>query len=175
MDLPLVEIFQCDQTTVFARAAHNLLSDIATVEAVVGCIDGLFAAFVIGQRALFGFNQFLQSSQQVALAEANRDMEVAEKKLDAAKDQAEAILAKASAEAAIVGFENEADAAGWKKAVEALGNDGEAFARYTLYKKLAPGYRSIMTNTADSPLMDVFRSFTEPSQPKAASPEAPKE
>jgi len=91
------------------------------------------------------------------------------------KDQAEAIMAKASADAAIVGFENEADAAGWKKAVEALGNDGEAFARYTLYQKLAPGYRSIMTNTADSPLMDVFRSFTEPSQPKADSPEAPKE
>lgn len=116
-----------------------------------------------------------EEEQQVALAEANRDMEVAEKKLDAAKDQAEAILAKASAEAAIVGFENEADAAGWKKAVEALGNDGEAFARYTLYQKLAPGYRSIMTNTADSPLMDVFRNFTEPSQPKAVSPEAPKE
>lgn len=116
-----------------------------------------------------------EEEQQVALAEANRDMEVAEKKLEAAKDQAEAIMAKASADAAIVGFENEADAAGWKKAVEALGNDGEAFARYTLYQKLAPGYRSIMTNTADSPLMDVFRSFTGKEQPEAVAPEAPKE
>ena len=76
-----------------------------------------------------------------------------------AKDEAEAILARATAEAAVIGFENEAMAAGWKKSVEALGNDGEAYARYVLYQKLAPGYRSIMTNTADSPLMEVFRSF----------------
>ena len=106
-----------------------------------------------------------EEEQGVALAEANRDMEVAEKKLEAAKDQADAILAKASAEAAVIGFENEADAAGWSKAVEALGNDGEAYARYVLYQKLAPGYRSIMTNTADSPLMEVFRGFTAPTKP----------
>ena len=43
----------------------------------------------------------------------------------------------------------------------------DAFARYVLYQKLAPGYRSIMTNTADSPLLDVFRRFspTGPSPP----------
>ncbi len=76
---------------------------------------------------------------------------MATEKLSAAKDEAEAILARAAAKAAVIGFENEADAAGWKTAVEALGNDGEAYARYVLYQKLAPGYRSIMTNTADSP------------------------
>lgn len=108
-----------------------------------------------------------EEEQGVALAEANRDREVAEKKLAAAKDQAEAILAQAAAEAAVVGFENEADAAGWKKAVESLGNDGEAYARYVLLQKLAPGYRSIMTNTADSPLMDVFKNFTVPTRPLA--------
>jgi len=97
--------------------------------------------------------------QQVALEAANRDKEVAEEKLAAAKDEAEAILSRASAKAAVIGFANEADAAGWKKAVEALGNDGEAFARYVLYKKLAPGYRAIMTNTSDSPLMEVFRTM----------------
>lgn len=102
-----------------------------------------------------------EEEQGVALAEANRDREVAEKELAASKDQAEAILAKAKAEAAVIGFENVADAAGWKKAVEALGNDGEAFARYVLFKKIAPGYKSIMTNTADSPLMEVFRNFAK--------------
>ncbi len=106
-----------------------------------------------------------EQEQGVALAEANRDKEVAEKKLAAAKDQAEAILAQTTAEAAVVGFENEADAAGWKKAIEALGNDGEAFARFTLYQKLAPGYRSIMANTADSPLMDIFKDFAKPAPP----------
>ena len=109
-----------------------------------------------------------EEEQGVALAEANRDKEVAEKKLEAAKDEAIAILAKAGADAAIIGFENEADAAGWKKAVEALGNDGEAYARYVLYQKLAPGYRNIMTNTADSPLMEVFRSFTGKTNPAPA-------
>lgn len=115
-----------------------------------------------------------EEEQRVALAEANRDKEVAEKKLAAAKDQAEAILAKASAQAAVVGFENEADAAGWKKAVEALGNDGEAYARYVLYQKLAPGYRSIMTNTADSPLMDVFRGFAGQKNAADSIPDADK-
>ena len=107
--------------------------------------------------------------QQVALEAANRDKAVATEKLEAAKDEAEAILSRASAKAAVIGFENEADAAGWKKAVEALGNDGEAYARYVLYQKLAPGYRSIMTNTADSPLMDVFRDSRRQRQASATA------
>ena len=37
-----------------------------------------------------------------------------------------------------------------------------AFARYVLYQKLAPGFRSIMTNTADSPLMEVFKGLSGP-------------
>ena len=89
------------------------------------------------------------------------------------KDEAEAILARASAKAAVIGFENEADAAGWKKAVEALGNDGEAYARYVLYQKLAPGYRSIMTNTADSPLMEVFKNLNAKDTPAATGSVAP--
>ena len=50
------------------------------------------------------------------------------------------------------------------RVLEALGGDGEAFARYVLYQKLAPGYRAIMTNTADSPLMEVFRTFAKPAE-----------
>ncbi len=107
--------------------------------------------------------------QEVALAEANRDREVAEKKLEASRDQADAKLVRLEAEAAVIGFENAAEAAGWRKSVEALGNDGEAFARYVMYKKLAPGFRRIMTNTADSPLMSVFRQFAEPAVPPATT------
>jgi regulator of protease activity HflC (stomatin/prohibitin superfamily) len=106
-----------------------------------------------------------QEEQGVELAQANRDKEVAAKRLEAAKDRAEAIIAKAEAEAAVIGYENEAVAAGWKRSVEALGGDGEAYARYVLFQKLAPGYRAIMTNTADSPLMEVFRNFTSPRVP----------
>ena len=126
-------------------------------------------ALILQKREMIGADRsviedvtFAKEEQQVALEAANRDKAVATEKLAAAKDEAEAIMSRASATAAVIGFENEADAAGWKKAVEALGNDGEAYARYVLYKKLAPGYRSIMTNTADSPLMEVFRNFTPP-------------
>ena len=97
--------------------------------------------------------------QDVALEEANRDKEVAEQELAAAKDKAAAVLAQKSAEAAVIGFENQADAAGWQAAVKAFGGDGQSFARYSLYKKLAPGFKSIMTNTADSPLMKIFENF----------------
>jgi regulator of protease activity HflC (stomatin/prohibitin superfamily) len=98
--------------------------------------------------------------QEIALAEANRDKEVATEELEAAKDQAEAMIAEKTAEAAVISFANEADAAGWKRAVEALGGDGQSYATYVLYEKLAPGYRQIMTNTADSPLMKIFEGFT---------------
>jgi regulator of protease activity HflC (stomatin/prohibitin superfamily) len=103
--------------------------------------------------------------QEVALAEATRDKEVAVEELAAAKDRAAAVLSQKTAEAAKVRFENEATAAGWKRSVEAFNGDGSAFARYTLYQKLAPGFRSIMTNTADSPLMEMFRGLQSDSAP----------
>jgi len=98
--------------------------------------------------------------QEVALAEANRDKDVAKEELDASKDKAEAILAEARAESAVINFENEAAAAGWKAAVAAFDGDGQAYSRYVLYQKLAPGFKSIMTNTADSPLMKIFDNFS---------------
>jgi regulator of protease activity HflC (stomatin/prohibitin superfamily) len=107
-----------------------------------------------------------KQEQQVAIEAANRDLAVSTEKLAAAKDEAEATLARAGAKAAVIGFGNVADAAGWKKAVEALGSDGEAFARYVLYQKLAPGYRSIMINTANSPLMNVFEQFIDKNESK---------
>jgi regulator of protease activity HflC (stomatin/prohibitin superfamily) len=110
--------------------------------------------------------------QEVALAAANRNKEVAIERLEAAKDKAQATLAKAKAEAAVVGFQNEAEAAGWKRAVTALGGNGQAYATYVLYQKLAPAYHSIMSNTADSPLMEIFRGFT--SGADAAKPATPK-
>ena len=105
-----------------------------------------------------------KQEQGVALEEAERDKEVAQEELEAAKDKALAILAKSRAEAAVIGFENVADAAGWKRTVEAFGGDGSSFGRYVLYQKLAPGFKKIMTNTADSPLMRVFDNFVNEKQ-----------
>lgn len=98
--------------------------------------------------------------RDIKLEEANRDKQVAAQQLDAAKDQASAILAEKQAEAEVISFENEAVAAGWKASVKALGG-GEAYAKYVLYKKMAPGFKSIMTNTANSPLMEIFKGFGE--------------
>jgi regulator of protease activity HflC (stomatin/prohibitin superfamily) len=106
-----------------------------------------------------------QREQAVAVTAANEKREVAALKLEAARDEAEAILSRGKAEAAVVLLQNEAEAAGWRRTVEAFGGDGSAFARYVLLQKLAPGFRTIMSNTADSPLMEVFRLLTRQPRP----------
>lgn len=97
--------------------------------------------------------------QEVAVTQAKQMLAVAELKLQAAKDEAAALLSRGKAAAEVVEFNNAAEAAGWKRAVEAFGGDGQRFARYVLLGKLAPAYRSIMANTADSPIMDIFKAF----------------
>jgi len=55
--------------------------------------------------------------------------------------------------------------------VEAFHGDGNAVARYVLYQKLAPGFRKIMTNTADSPRMEIFRLMSASKNPATGEPE----
>jgi hypothetical protein len=100
-----------------------------------------------------------KKKQEVALIDANKRLAVADQKLMAAKDLAAAIMAKGRADADVISFANQAEAAGWQKSVAAFGGNGNEYARWTLYKKLAPAYRSMMINTENSPLMDVFKAF----------------
>ncbi|MBL4702752.1 MAG: hypothetical protein JKX85_16020 [Phycisphaeraceae bacterium] len=102
-----------------------------------------------------------QREQEVAITKANETLGVAKYKLEAAKDEAAAIVARGKANADVIIFQNEAQAAGWKASVAAFGGDGNAYARYILYRALAPGYNNIMVNTSDSPLMDVFKSLQD--------------
>lgn len=111
-----------------------------------------------------------EQEQEVAVTKANESLAVAKLKMEAAIDEAAAIQSIGKAAADVVRFNNEAESAGWKKAVEAFGGDGEAYAQYTLYKKLSASYRKIMVNTADSPIMKIFESFAVP---KAGSPPTP--
>ena len=113
-----------------------------------------------------------QQEQAVALTKANELKAVADADLQAAKDLASASLAGKRAEAAVIEFENKAEAAGWSRAVKALGGDGQAYARYVLMQKLAPAYRQVMANSADGPLMDVFREFA-PAAPQPPTQPAP--
>ncbi len=103
-----------------------------------------------------------EREQEVAVTQANERQQVAQFALEAAKDQAAAILATGKAEADVIGFENEADAAGWRAAVMAFGGNGKLYAQYMMYQKMASAYRQLMINTADSPIMRIFDSFTRP-------------
>ena len=109
-----------------------------------------------------------KKKQEVALIDANKRLAVAEQKLLAAQDLAAAIMAKGKADADVINFANEAEAAGWQKSIAAFSGNGNEFARWTLYKKLAPAFRSMMINTDNSPLMDVFKTFD--SKPTARLP-----
>lgn len=102
-----------------------------------------------------------ERGKEVALIEANQELAVAEFELKAAKDEASAITARGTAAAAVIQFQNEAEAAGWRKAVEAFSNNGNEYARWVLLQKLAPSFRQMMINTADSPLMDIFQEYKD--------------
>ncbi|HLA85575.1 MAG TPA: SPFH domain-containing protein [Thermoguttaceae bacterium] len=101
--------------------------------------------------------------KEVALIEARQRLKVAEFELKAAEDLASAIVARGGAVADVIRFNNQAEAAGWKRSVEAFGGKGMEFARWVLLKKLAPAFRSMTINTADSPMMDVFENYEKPS------------
>ena len=131
-------------------------------------------ALVAAEQEVVKMTVKAQEEQQVAVTKANEELEVSKLRLEAAKDKAEAVLAQKKAEAGVIVFQNEAEAAGWKKAIEALGS-GDAFAQFTLLKRLAPSYREIMTNTADSPLMRIFEAFDLKSLPIPAPKTTPEE
>jgi regulator of protease activity HflC (stomatin/prohibitin superfamily) len=104
-----------------------------------------------------------RKKQEMAVIDANKRLAVAEQQLLAAKDQASAIMAKGKAAADVIRFGNEAEAAGWQKSIVAFSGNGLEFAKWTLYKKLAPAFKSMTVNTHDSPLMDAFKSFDQKS------------
>jgi len=106
--------------------------------------------------------------QEVAVILARQQLKVAELRLRAAHDEAAATLARGRATAEVIEFKNAAEAAGWRRAVDAFHGSGDSFARWVLLKKLAPAYRSMMVNTADSPIMDIFQQFEELPSPALA-------
>ena len=97
--------------------------------------------------------------QEVALILAQQQLKVAELNLEAAADLAAAVKARGEAAAEVIKFNNAAEAAGWKRAVAAFANDGDAYARWVMLRKIAPSYRQMMVNTADSPIMEIFKQY----------------
>jgi regulator of protease activity HflC (stomatin/prohibitin superfamily) len=99
-----------------------------------------------------------EQEQKVAVTLAEQKLKVATTQLQAARDKASAITAKAEADAEVIRYNNAAEVAGLATRVTAFHGDGAALARNILVSKLAPGFRSVVTNT-DGPLMDLFGRF----------------
>jgi len=111
-----------------------------------------------------------EQDQRVAVVLAGQKLKVAGTQLEAAKDKASAVVAKGRADAEVIRFNNAAEVAGLAARVTAFGGDGNALARNVFVAKLAPGFRSILSN-AEGPLMDLFGQFTREGNPtRAASP-----
>ena len=101
----------------------------------------------------------------VAATLAEQKLKVTQTQLEAAKDKASAIVAKAQADADVIRFTNKADLAGLSARVAAFDGDGSALAQNILVGKLAPGFRSILSNS-EGPLMDLFGQFVKTSSHK---------
>lgn len=113
-----------------------------------------------------------EQDNSVAVTLAEQKLKVTQTQLDAAKDKASAIVAKAQADADVIRFNNKADVAGLGARVAAFDGDGSALAQNILVGKLAPAFRSILSNS-EGPLMDLFGQFVKPSARRSpAGPDA---
>ena len=126
------------------------------------------SALVVIEQEIIKLVTESKREQEIAKTKASEKLAVATLKLAAAKDEAEAINFRGQAAADVIGYENKADAAGWKRAVEAFDGNGDEYAKFVLYQKLASSYRRIMVNTADSPIMRMFESVGQDTTDSAA-------
>lgn len=99
-----------------------------------------------------------QEKQTVAITGAEQRLAVAKTNLEATKDKAAALLSEANAAADVIRFKNTAELAGVKTRVDAFSGDGGAVAQNLLLGKLAPAYRTILSNS-EGPLMELFGQF----------------
>jgi regulator of protease activity HflC (stomatin/prohibitin superfamily) len=110
-----------------------------------------------------------EQNRDVAVTKAQQELAVAKLQLQAAQQQADAIVAQGKAEAAVILLQKQAEAEPLRQQVAAFG-DGNAFAQYFFYQKLAPSVKSILTST-DGPFGELFKQLTTPvkSQPNSAA------
>lgn len=129
-------------------------------------------ALVEAERSVVKLTTEALREQEVATTKGKEKLAVAKVKLEAAQDESAAIKSRGTAEAEVVKLKNEAEAAGWVQAVKAFNGDGGQYAQYVMYQKMAQAYRSLMINTADSPIMKIFERFQEESGKSPTRPAA---
>ncbi len=103
-----------------------------------------------------------EQARDVAVTKAQQELAVAKLRLEAAQKQADALVARGKADADVVLFKRSAEAEPLRQQVAAFG-DGNAYARYFFYQKVAPSMKSILTNT-DGPFADVFKQYLSNAQ-----------
>jgi regulator of protease activity HflC (stomatin/prohibitin superfamily) len=103
-----------------------------------------------------------EQEQAVAKTLAEQKLGVAQTGLEAVKAKASALVSEATAEADVIRFKNKADIAGVAARVKAFDNDGSALAHNIMVGKLAPAFRTILSNS-EGPLMELFSQFSRPS------------
>jgi regulator of protease activity HflC (stomatin/prohibitin superfamily) len=107
-----------------------------------------------------------EQQRDVAVTKANQELAVAKLRLEAAQKQADATVAMGQADANVILLQQQAQAEPLRQQVQAFGGDGNTYAQYFFYQKVAPSVKSIMANS-DGPFADLFKQFL-------ANPPAPK-
>lgn len=131
-------------------------------------------AIVEADQAVIQQTTLASQEQAVAKTGAEQRLAVARKGLEAVKAKADAVVAQAEAEANVIRAKNKAEVAGLDARVRAFSGDGSALAENILIEKVAPAFRSIMTNS-DGPLMDLFGTFSKPAaRPPTSVPVDPR-
>jgi regulator of protease activity HflC (stomatin/prohibitin superfamily) len=124
----------------------------------------------IGQtnKAVVTVTKKAEQDREVALTRAQQDLAVAKLKLEAAQKVADAQLSRGKAEAEVVLLQRQAEAEPLRQQVLAFG-DGDSYARFFFYQKVAPSVKSILGNT-DGPFGDMFKQFVSPAPKSETSP-----
>jgi hypothetical protein len=100
-----------------------------------------------------------KAAQQKEVEESNlkNELENAQLRLDAARQQASAIMAKGTAEATVIGSQNEAEVAGLRKAIQGF-RSVQDFAQYQIMRRLGPALTEIFASD-DSDFAKIFSAF----------------
>jgi regulator of protease activity HflC (stomatin/prohibitin superfamily) len=105
-------------------------------------------------------NKKAEQEMDVAITQAQQELSVMKLHLAAAQKEADALTARGQADASVILLQRKAEAEPLQQQVAAFG-DGQAFAQYYFYQKVAPSIKSILTST-DGPFADIFRQFGTP-------------
>ena len=122
--------------------------------------------FVAAETTYTNEVQKATKEQQVQLIDAQRDLEVARKDLEAAENQALATIATGQGDADVITYNRTAEANALKAMITPFGK-GAAYARYLYLQKIAPNIEGILSDT-EGPLAEPLRQLSKPGKPDAA-------